>query len=169
MTSKKIMISTQLCLENFLQSRQQSDRAFIDKLNYVLDLDPLKYHFTASGIVIDNDRVLLIFHRYLNKWLHPGGHIENEEEPHQAAQREVLEETGWHTILIGNEVPIDIDIHLIPENYAKSQPEHWHIDCAYLLQPVDQVQATDPEISKWFNFNDVENARLINLLSNLKR
>lgn len=138
----------------------KKDCEFIARLNYVLDLDPSKYHFTASGIVVDNDRVLLIFHRYLNKWLHPGGHIENEEEPHQAAQREVLEETGWYTTLINGNGPLDVDIHIIPDNPIKSQPEHWHIDFAYLLKPLEQVTPTGPELSRWFKFDEIENIRI---------
>ena len=38
--------------------------------------------------------MLLIHHKGLGKWLPPGGHIEENEVPHEAAIREVYEETG---------------------------------------------------------------------------
>lgn len=36
----------------------------------------LNKHFTASAIIIKNNKVLLIWHKKLNVWLYPGGHIE---------------------------------------------------------------------------------------------
>jgi 8-oxo-dGTP diphosphatase len=40
------------------------------------------------------DRLLLIHHRRLEKWLPPGGELEPGETPLEAAARELLEETG---------------------------------------------------------------------------
>jgi len=53
-----------------------------------------KLCYTASGILIVNDKVLLIKHKKLGFWLNPGGHIEKDELPHKAAEREFYEETG---------------------------------------------------------------------------
>ena len=55
-----------------------------------------KKHFTATGYTVNKDRtkMLLIHHKGLDKWLPPGGHIEENEVPHEAAIREVYEETG---------------------------------------------------------------------------
>jgi len=49
---------------------------------------------TAAGILIHEGKVLLIKHKKLGVWLAPGGHIELNEMPHQAAEREFWEETG---------------------------------------------------------------------------
>ncbi|MGC9666479.1 NUDIX hydrolase [Planosporangium sp. 12N6] len=55
-------------------------------------------HFTASAIVFDDhERALLVHHNKLGRWLYPGGHIDPDEDPAQAAQREVVEETGVRT------------------------------------------------------------------------
>ena len=51
-------------------------------------------HFTATGLVVDGDRVLLHWHPKVKAWLPPGGHIEANEDPVQAVLREVLEESG---------------------------------------------------------------------------
>ena len=40
-----------------------------------------KKHFTASALIIDKSRVLLLYHKKLNVWLHPGGHVEENENP----------------------------------------------------------------------------------------
>jgi 8-oxo-dGTP pyrophosphatase MutT (NUDIX family) len=158
------MFEHQNLIDTYIRSKEELDEEFSLKLNQVLMLDPSKYHLTASGIVVKNKMSLLIFHRYIKKWFQPGGHIDFGELPHHAAQREVLEETGWQTRLIGNDVPVDIDIHLIPENPIKSQPEHWHIDCAFFLEPLKQSEPVDPEQTKWFELDAIENERVRRLV-----
>lgn len=146
---------------NLYFQRANKLNLYIDpKFNSIYKSSQYDFHLTASGIVIRDDSVLLIFHRYIKEWFQPGGHIDDGELPHIAAQREVLEETGWHTSLLGDDIPVDIDIHLIPENPLKAQPEHWHIDCAFLLNPITQSSPSDPEVSKWFRFAEVSNERI---------
>lgn len=53
-----------------------------------------KICLTASAFLIHESKVLLVKHKKLGKWLGPGGHMEENELPHQAAEREFLEETG---------------------------------------------------------------------------
>ena len=53
----------------------------------------------ASVALIDRDKVLLIQRNrkpYFGMWSLPGGRLEAGETPEQAAQREVLEETGLY-------------------------------------------------------------------------
>lgn len=59
-------------------------------------------HFAVAVFVVHERRVLLHYHRKLGKWLPPGGHIEANELPDDAAVREVLEETGIRARLVGS-------------------------------------------------------------------
>src|ERR1700728_4814961 len=59
-----------------------------------LELSKHKKHFTASAVVMEQSHILLVHHRRIGAWLPPGGHIEENELPHQAAIRETKEETG---------------------------------------------------------------------------
>ncbi len=65
-------------------------------------MDNKKKHFTASALIIDNNKVLLIYHKKLNVWLYPGGHIEENENPDETLLREVMEETGLEIEIISN-------------------------------------------------------------------
>lgn len=59
-------------------------------------------HNTASAVVLDDeDRVLLVHHNKVGLWLYPGGHIDPNEDPAQAAVREVAEETGIQATVLG--------------------------------------------------------------------
>lgn len=155
-------------IKNYLLDSPQTS-SFIKIINDVLALDQSQFHFTASGFVLKGNSILLIKHRYLKIWIQPGGHIDYGERPYDAAQREVLEETGWVTKYLGSDVPFDIDVHRIPDNPIKSEKAHWHIDCGYLLQPVGCVDASDPEEAKWFDFKQVENSRLQRVIQKLNR
>ncbi len=53
-----------------------------------------KIDFTASVYIVREGKVLLHKHKKLGIWLPPGGHIEPEEDPNQAALREAKEESG---------------------------------------------------------------------------
>lgn len=107
-------------------------------------------HFTASGIVLADEQVLLVEHRKLGMWLYPGGHIEPDEDPVQAVLREVAEETGLacrivavprfvHPAATVLPAPFTILVHDIPAN--AQTPLHQHIDLVYVLAP-ESGQAT---------------------------
>jgi 8-oxo-dGTP diphosphatase len=107
-------------------------------------------HFTASGIVLADQQVLLVEHRKLGMWLYPGGHIEPDEDPVQAVLREVAEETGLacrivtapqfvHPAATVLPAPFTILVHDIPAN--AQTPLHQHIDLVYVLAP-ERGQAT---------------------------
>ena len=54
-----------------------------------------KIDFTAEVFIVHHNRVLLRLHDKYNIWLSVGGHIELNEDPMEAAIREVKEEVGW--------------------------------------------------------------------------
>lgn len=97
-------------------------------------------HLTASALVLNpkDNCLLLIRHKFLQRWLQPGGHMDPGELPLAGALRELSEEVGtvpvsvhpWHR---ENAVPIDIDSHAIPANTAKNEPPHLHHDFQYIM------------------------------------
>ena len=56
----------------------------------------------VSTLVFDDDgRVLLVFEEDQDAWSTPGGSVDVDERPEDAARREVLEETGFEVRLDG--------------------------------------------------------------------
>lgn len=134
-------------------------------------------HVTCGTVVIDDSgRLLLIQHKALGLWLLPGGHLEAEDNGLTvAALRELEEETGisWHGVVSppGQDVtPIDIDIHTIPANPAKAEPEHWHADFRWAFrvqEPKLVLQAEEVEGYSWRPVADAPTPRLAAKLANL--
>jgi 8-oxo-dGTP pyrophosphatase MutT (NUDIX family) len=125
-------------------------------------------HITASGLVIKGGKVLLIFHPYIKQWLQPGGHIDDDELPIEAAIREVHEETG---ILCepteGRLDPIDIDLHEIPANPKKGEGAHLHIDLLFLLQVIEERESSEDIQKAWTPFDQITNPRIQRTLQRL--
>jgi 8-oxo-dGTP pyrophosphatase MutT (NUDIX family) len=96
--------------------------------------------FTVAIFVVRENKVLLVHHRQLNKWLPLGGHIELDEDPEAAALREAREESGLEVVLIGERPPTSgegtraliaprfLDIHRINST-------HEHIGMIYWARP----------------------------------
>lgn len=80
---------------------------------------------------------LLRLHDKYHRWLLPGGHIELDETPPQAAIREVKEETGLDIELFGQDVYTNASpgyAHLRPPEFMNLHPigpEHGHISLVY--------------------------------------
>jgi len=71
----------------------------------------MHYHyavdFTIACYIVKDDRVLMIHHRALGKWLPIGGHIDPGEDPDQALRREIQEESGLEVEIVADRAPIE--------------------------------------------------------------
>lgn len=63
-------------------------------------------HFTATTYIVNGGATALHAHERLGVRLPPGGHVERDELPHEAALREVREETGLEAELVATESSI---------------------------------------------------------------
>ncbi len=94
-------------------------------------------NFTATTFVVQGGKTLLLRHKKLGAWFPPGGHIDADELPDDAARREVLEESGL-------EVQLITDRSRLGEVGVLSQPEcilledisddHQHIDLIFFAR-----------------------------------
>ncbi|XP_078688771.1 uncharacterized protein LOC144920433 isoform X2 [Branchiostoma floridae x Branchiostoma belcheri] len=95
--------------------------------------------------------------RYPDRWVVPGGGLEPEEEPSQAAIREVAEEAGVTGVL---------DVHLseeIPQGYLDTfeNTERKHRTMVYLVQVTELLDDWEDSQKigrkrKWFSFQEAQ-------------
>ncbi len=124
-------------------------------------------HFTASAFVVNPDTksVLLLHHKFMDKFFQPGGHIDDGEHPTEAAYRELQEETGitsdlviYKPLTVGDDnIPLDIDSHFIPDNPGKDEKSHYHHDIRYLVTYKGSDVTIDDNESisfKWVSWNE---------------
>lgn len=99
-------------------------------------------------------------------WLPPGGHIELDEDPIQAAIREVKEETGLDVELIGNPKGsidgTDDRRDLIPpkflnRHFVTEERTHEHIDLIYFARARNNsVAMEDNREYRWLLKEEIE-------------
>jgi 8-oxo-dGTP pyrophosphatase MutT (NUDIX family) len=120
-------------------------------------------HLTASALVLSEagDRVLLLHHRKLHRWLQPGGHGQAGETSGEAvALREAIEETGIARLRVHPDAPrpLDVDVHDIPAHGAEAA--HQHLDLRYLvLAPAAAaLKRCDVETNdlRWFAWEELD-------------
>lgn len=117
-------------------------------------------HFTASGFVLspERDALLLIFHRRLQLWAQPGGHVEvSDPDLLSAARREVAEEVGLSDLLVANEGRIfDLDVHSIPAR--PEEPEHEHFDVRFLFVAATREFRASTEVAActWVRLSELD-------------
>jgi 8-oxo-dGTP pyrophosphatase MutT (NUDIX family) len=98
-------------------------------------------HVTCGVVILDAEwRVLHIRHNALGRWLLPGGHLEPEDvDLVDVALREAREETGLALTELRSlegfgDMPLDIDVHAIPDNADKQELDHWHFDFRFAFR-----------------------------------
>lgn len=127
-------------------------------------------HFTASGIVLHEGRVLLIEHDKLNLWLYPGGHLDPDELPTDALLREIREEVGIDVEIICRECFSHPAVTVVPSPFAvlvediidKKTGPHQHIDMVYVCRPLTHevsVQMDEIRGYQWVPCTDVADLR----------
>ncbi len=101
----------------------------------------IERHLAVSVFVVWRGRVLLHRHRKLGLWLPPGGHVEANEVPDDAAVREALEESGIAIELVGGKaVDAPGPLQLVRPRGVQLEsiaPGHEHIDLVYLARPLE--------------------------------
>ena len=103
--------------------------------------------YTASVFIVRDNKILFMKHDKLGKWIQPGGHVEDDETPDQAAKREALEETGYKIQFTDQKqpssfsqeedlpTPFNVNLHRIREG-------HLHCDFMYTAHVESQTEAT---------------------------
>lgn len=109
---------------------------------------------TVSAIIFNPEGKILICksHKWGNKYVIPGGHIELGEKMEEALKREILEETGLYIY--------DIKLISLKESiYSDTFHEKKHfifIDYVCKTDSSDVVLNDEAETYKWIDINEIE-------------
>lgn len=79
---------------------------------------------TVVAWTVHEGKTLLVKHKKLGIWLAPGGHVEENELPQQAAEREFFEETGVKVRVVSpKDLPTGTTSEYLPPPFAMNL--HW--------------------------------------------
>jgi 8-oxo-dGTP pyrophosphatase MutT (NUDIX family) len=133
-------------------------------------------HFTVTGFVVHEDRTLLHWHRRLQTWMPPGGHVEPDEDPVAALLREIREETGVAAEVVpaARRFPFDYPGQVAPpftiliENSPEPEEPHQHIDLIYFCRSLDGARLQPPsadDVLVWVSADQLRRQDAIPLAS----
>jgi 8-oxo-dGTP pyrophosphatase MutT (NUDIX family) len=129
-----------------------------------------KIDFVVGLFVVFDNKVLVVDHKKLNKWICPGGHIELDEDPEQALFRELKEETGLERtdVEILSSKPQTTSEHrkfLLTPNFVdihKIDEVHKHVAFVYFMKSktsnVVLEESAHKEI-KWVGEDDINSSQ----------
>lgn len=163
-SAARAALREQLAAFTTAHEKEAADR---DRMLALLDSRPdcflrtaFPAHFTGSALVVnaDGSRALLHHHRFLDRWLQFGGHCDGDADILRVAQRESLEESGIHGLIVASRKPFDLDIHVVPANPKRGEPEHEHFDVRFMfIAPEDAAPVLSDESHelRWFTPDEI--------------
>ncbi len=134
--------------------------SFANATEDCFDRTQLAGHFTGSSWIINQswDKVILLNHVKLSRWLQPGGHCDGNPVILETAMKEAEEETGLKNLRLISEEIFDIDAHSVKHD---ENPEHIHYDVRFLFEADDTEELILEEGKakevKWVPLEDIQN------------
>lgn len=119
--------------------------------------------FTVAVYIVHNNKVLLIHHKQLLKWLPIGGHIELNEDPEEALFREIKEECGLEVEVVGTKPALNETgtKSLLPPMYLNIHDiklPHRHVGFIYFAKARTakvSLATTEHNNIRWFTAKDL--------------
>jgi 8-oxo-dGTP pyrophosphatase MutT (NUDIX family) len=123
-----------------------------------------KIDLTVEAFIVHKNKVLLRRHDKYGIWLSIGGHVELDEDPNQAAEREAKEEVGLDIRLLDSRLiktetkdfkelisPVALNRHRI-------SPTHEHVCMIYFATAAsDEIIPEKPtDVWKWCSKNEID-------------
>jgi len=131
-------------------------------------------HFAATAYVVESGKTLLLKHKKFHTWMPPGGHVEKNETPDEAARREAKEELGIEIEFLrcesicmhGTNLKSDSRVKVLPAPWQvlleKIEKNHYHIDFLFIAKPKGKERHDcEKHEKKWFGIEELEKEECI--------
>ena len=190
MVAKEDILATLRRFRNLYPEQEARYREFSEYVEHCsggayCDRKNFRGHLTVSGFIFspDGNRVLMLRHRTLGRWLQPGGHLDPEDCSLTAAvYREIREETGLSTAdlealsssvsdqrdedggaIREKLIPIGLNSHPIPANPVKNEAAHTHYDFRFAFRyrgGTDTIHYSERESEgfRWVALEELRNS-----------
>ena len=129
------------------------------------------YKQFASGYLVHKGKVLLVHNKSNNKWVPPGGHLENDETPDQAVIREMKEETSldvevipaYKSAFAGDDnstpIPMPFNVDVVREDFDSPRIGFYFYVKALGDPEKILIQDTEAFSFGWFTESEIENLK----------
>ena len=128
------------------------------------------HRFSVSAVILQEDRVLLVRHRRLGRWMYPGGYLEADEDPVDGLRREIREELGIDIELVCVPPVRHLAVKVLPAPFLMlsfdtddSAEARRQVDMVYICRPLRGTPVpSDSELSgyAWVSIDDVDSLDL---------
>ncbi|MBU3896985.1 MAG: NUDIX hydrolase [Nanoarchaeota archaeon] len=128
----------------------------------------MRIDLVVAAYIVHDNKVLLIHHKKFDKWIPPGGHIDENEIPDDALKREIKEELNLEIeIMRQNNLPNEgnIERQLANPFYVNvhNVGDHNHCCFFYLCKPKStEIKIKENEVINydWFLLEDLKQERV---------
>jgi 8-oxo-dGTP pyrophosphatase MutT (NUDIX family) len=129
-------------------------------------------HVTAAAWLVNTQhtQALLLHHAKLDRWLQPGGHIDDTDaSPADGALREAMEETRLPELSLADLNLFDVDVHTIPQRPDKAA--HLHYDVRYLVvaKNSDVTIGNESLGFRWIALDEIANSNIDESIARLAK
>ena len=126
---------------------------------------------TVTAFIFHKDKVLLIFHKKLNKWMHVGGHLKNNEFFDEGLKREMKEEVNLDVSILSYDKKLDKNATFLSKPFfihstVNKGEKDIAIDYICLAKEPINIKIKKDEIAdfKWFSMEEIKNLDTFPLL-----
>ncbi len=129
-----------------------------------------KLKTTVTAFIFHNGKLLLIKHKRTGKWLHVGGHAEENETLDETLEREIKEEVNLEVKFLENythyeKVSSDNGFKELPRPFyihARDSGDHrkMSFDFVCVAENIDNLKILEDELDgyKWFTKEEIRNS-----------
>jgi 8-oxo-dGTP pyrophosphatase MutT (NUDIX family) len=142
--------------------KKQSSSYVLKNIQRILNDHVQRILCVTVYVMDESNRFLMILNKKLGRWVPPGGKVDRNETPDEAAVRECFEETGVPIALVGERTAVEGGL-IQPRGTQLNvviPGQREHVDLIYKGAPIGEYTLTSSEREAagigWFTVSEVQ-------------